>query len=47
MYAMYFIAGLTLFVCLCHRYAITVWYFDANERAKAKEKYKLGESENP
>ncbi|KAI3353740.1 hypothetical protein L3Q82_004973 [Scortum barcoo] len=25
------------------RYAITVWYFDAKERAEAKEKYKLGE----
>lgn len=38
------IAGLSSFVvCLCHRYAITVWYFDAKERAKAKEKYKLGE----
>lgn len=24
--------------CL-HRYAITVWYFDADERARAKEKY--------
>lgn len=24
------------------RYAITVWYFDAKERAEAKEKYKLG-----
>lgn len=23
------------------RYAITVWYFDAKERAKAKEKYRL------
>ena len=27
---------------LC-RYAITVWYFDADERAKAKEKYLTGE----
>ncbi len=26
---------------LC-RYAITVWYFDADERAKAKEKYLTG-----
>lgn len=25
-----------------HSYAITVWYFDAKERAEAKEKYKLG-----
>uniref|UniRef100_A0A671L057 hypoxia-inducible factor-proline dioxygenase n=1 Tax=Sinocyclocheilus anshuiensis TaxID=1608454 RepID=A0A671L057_9TELE len=25
------------------RYAITVWYFDAKERAEAKEKYRLGE----
>ncbi|XP_040261094.1 egl nine homolog 1 [Bufo bufo] len=25
------------------RYAITVWYFDANERARAKEKYQTGE----
>ncbi|KAM3931207.1 egl nine homolog 1 [Leptodactylus fuscus] len=25
------------------RYAITVWYFDADERAKAKEKYQTGE----
>ncbi|MBN3283199.1 EGLN2 protein, partial [Polyodon spathula] len=24
------------------RYAITVWYFDAKERAEAKEKYRLG-----
>jgi len=24
------------------RYAITVWYFDADERAKAKEKYLTG-----
>ena len=27
--------------CLC-RYAITVWYFDADERARAKEKYLTG-----
>lgn len=27
---------------LC-RYAITVWYFDADERARAKEKYLTGE----
>lgn len=27
---------------LSRRYAITVWYFDAKERAEAKEKYKLG-----
>ena len=26
-----------------HRYAITVWYFDADERARAKEKYLTGE----
>ncbi|KAG9468279.1 egl nine homolog 1 isoform X1 [Eleutherodactylus coqui] len=25
------------------RYAITVWYFDADERARAKEKYQTGE----
>uniref|UniRef100_A0A8C2J5X7 hypoxia-inducible factor-proline dioxygenase n=1 Tax=Cyprinus carpio TaxID=7962 RepID=A0A8C2J5X7_CYPCA len=25
------------------RYAITVWYFDADERARAKEKYLTGE----
>lgn len=24
------------------RYAITVWYFDAKERAAAKDKYQLG-----
>ncbi len=29
------------FLSLC-RYAITVWYFDADERAKAKEKYLTG-----
>lgn len=29
--------------CNClHRYAITVWYFDADERARAKEKYLTG-----
>ncbi|XP_053730835.1 egl nine homolog 1 isoform X2 [Synchiropus splendidus] len=27
------------------RYAITVWYFDANERARAKEKYLTGAGE--
>lgn len=27
---------------MSHSYAITVWYFDAKERAEAKEKYKLG-----
>ncbi|CAL8357256.1 unnamed protein product [Boreogadus saida] len=27
------------------RYAITVWYFDADERAKAKEKYLTGAGE--
>lgn len=26
-----------------YSYAITVWYFDAKERAEAKEKYRLGE----
>lgn len=25
-----------------YSYAITVWYFDAKERAEAKEKYRLG-----
>lgn len=30
--------------CLC-RYAITVWYFDADERARAKEKYLTGKTE--
>lgn len=32
-----------MFLSLSHRYAITVWYFDAKERAEAKEKYRLGE----
>lgn len=27
---------------LVPRYAITVWYFDAKERAAAKDKYQLG-----
>uniref|UniRef100_A0A4W5L5F0 Uncharacterized protein n=1 Tax=Hucho hucho TaxID=62062 RepID=A0A4W5L5F0_9TELE len=27
------------------RYAITVWYFDADERARAKEKYLTGSGE--
>ncbi|XP_019726078.1 egl nine homolog 1 isoform X3 [Hippocampus comes] len=31
-------------LCLC-RYAITVWYFDADERARAKEKYLTGAGE--
>ncbi|XP_029030811.1 egl nine homolog 1 [Betta splendens] len=29
----------------CTRYAITVWYFDADERARAKEKYLTGAGE--
>lgn len=32
---------MVLFNALCDcRYAITVWYFDATERAAAKERYK-------
>uniref|UniRef100_A0A8C4X2I6 Egl-9 family hypoxia-inducible factor 2 n=1 Tax=Erpetoichthys calabaricus TaxID=27687 RepID=A0A8C4X2I6_ERPCA len=31
-----------LLFCSLLRYAITVWYFDAKERAEAKEKYRLG-----
>lgn len=27
---------------MSYSYAITVWYFDAKERAEAKEKYRLG-----
>lgn len=29
-------------IALVPRYAITVWYFDAKERAAAKDKYQLG-----
>lgn len=29
------------------RYAITVWYFDADERARAKEKYLTGKTLPP
>ena len=28
--------------CPLSRYAITVWYFDAKERAAARDKYQLG-----
>lgn len=34
-------ADMVKFLC---RYAITVWYFDADERARAKEKYLTGET---
>lgn len=34
-------ADVVTFLC---RYAITVWYFDADERARAKEKYLSGET---
>lgn len=34
-------ADVVKFLC---RYAITVWYFDADERARAKEKYLTGET---
>lgn len=33
---------IALWGCSVPRYAITVWYFDAKERAAAKDKYQLG-----
>lgn len=32
--------GIILKCLLCHRYAITVWYFDSEERAEAKRKFR-------
>ena len=37
------ICVVSLIRSVCYSYAITVWYFDAKERAEAKEKYRLGE----
>lgn len=32
--------SLFLYLLIFHRYAMTVWYFDADERAEAKKKFR-------
>lgn len=32
--------SLLFYLLIFHRYAMTVWYFDADERAEAKKKFR-------
>lgn len=39
-YFLVVILNLFLYLLIFHRYAMTVWYFDADERAEAKKKFR-------